>query len=206
MSKLNFATKAVIAFLSLAILLGIGLVLSSQIQPTKSEPSTTEQSSSGVSLDRAVEIVSATVAKLGETGWTQVNTSSTETIVFDPSSRLAYQIAAYKTKPKTDAQVYGSIMIEPFDLMRKIEEQSEDYVLYKTEFGFGLKFKDSKLNGTVMTEYEVSKGVLTAMVVRDRIGKKNELNVRTEFFYGLDKAGHKALKYANEHLSFGGHD
>jgi hypothetical protein len=206
MSKYGAPIKIAISFISLALLLTIGFLLTSGQKSTESAPASTSDTDGKTEYTKLRQVVDATVAKLGATGWTEVNTSTNEVIVFDPSSKLEYQIATYTPKSSNKGSVLGSVMIGPFDLMMNLEERTEDFKVYETEAGFGLKYIDTLENGTSVTEYEVQDGVMISATVRDRIGKKNELNVVTQYFYGLDNAGKKALVYANNHIEQGGHD
>lgn len=193
-------------FVTIALLLIFGYLLTSNQTNTDKQTPTSSASSDKSAHSRLRDVVDATVAKLGTTGWTEVNTSTKEVIVFDPSSKLNYQIASYKPGSSYKPTVLGSIMIGPFELMWKLEEDMDDYKVYETSEGFGLKWVDTAENGTSVTEYEIKDGVLVSATIRDRIGKKNELNVLTKYFYGLDTSGKQALDYANQHLQEGGHD
>jgi hypothetical protein len=206
MSNYKTPIKFAIAFLALALLLLVGFVLTTSQPNAKNETSSSSAVDAESAFNKLRQAVDATVAKLGTTGWTEINKSTKEVIVFDPSSKLDFQIASYTPKSSYKPSVLGSVRIGPFDLMSKLEEATSDYIVYETESGYGIKYVDVTENGTSVTEYEIQDGVLISATVRDRIGKKNELNVVTLYFYGLDEEGLEALNYANNHLPEGGHD
>jgi ABC-type antimicrobial peptide transport system permease subunit len=206
MRKISLAVKIAISFSVVAVILVLGLVLTLQSGTPSKQSVVKPNANSSEALTELRQVVDASVAKLGKTGWTEVSHVAHKITIFDPSSDLKYQTAEYYTQPKQDAYVLGSVDIVPFNLMQRLEEESQDYVVYKTATGLGVKYKDTVSNGTSVTEYEVSGGVLVSQVVRDRIGQKNELKAQTDFFYGLDSAGHAALVWANNHISTGGHD
>jgi len=206
MRRLSLTAKAIIILTALAVLLLVGAVIAPQLgsgTPAANIKKSPNSNAASQALRKAVDL---TVARLGQTGWTEVNHQAKTVTVFDPSSKLEFQIAQYVTKPPQKAEVLGSAMIAPFRLMELLEEDSDSYAFYATEKGYGMKFKDTLNNGTSATEYEVEDGVLRSLSVRDRIGQENELNARTDFYYGLDKEGKKALSWANSHISRGGHD
>jgi hypothetical protein len=207
--KLNSALAIATSVLAAAVIAGTAVVVTTPPNPNPKPSMQASQavgSSSGEEAKTALRaVVDASIAKLGSTGWVQVQVKTGKRVFFDPTYEGEYKVAA-KGTPDGNPFVHGSMFeVIPFDLMDKLERTPEDLSVTVRGDTITVKNVDTAANGTAFTEYKIADGLIVSATIRDRVGAKNELKDVTQCHYGLDSVAKSDLIYANENQSFG-HD